>query len=61
MKKVFCLVLALILTLSPIGAFAQDDSFFSETFKESGVIIYEAKSGETLYNVGVKSPCFQWK
>ncbi len=56
MKRTICMILALILIFSPIGAFAQDDSFYSETFKDSGVIIYEARSDRMLYQNNASEP-----
>ncbi len=49
MKRTICFIIAIILILAPAGAFAQDDAFYSETFKESGIIIYEAKSDSMIY------------
>ncbi len=56
MKKILCLTLALIFVLMPVSAFAQDDSFYSDSFKDSGIIIYEARSDRMIFQQNALEP-----
>ena len=49
MKRLTCLLLAIILTLTPLCACANDEAFYSENFKSSGILIYEARSDSVLF------------
>lgn len=49
MKRLTCLIIAVLFILMPLSVFAQDEVFYSESFKSAGILIYEAESGNILY------------
>lgn len=56
MKRIICTILLLAMILTANTAFAQDDAFYSDTFKDSGVIIYEANSDTMIYQNNSTQP-----